>query len=1094
MAADPILVEAPDGTVVEFPAGTDRETMRRAMASRFTPEPAAPPARFGQVEVSPEGRTRMSVLPGVNIEMGGPGGRFESPAVTRGDARTLQETLGRRGTEDPFAEAAGAAVRIGGGAGRDIIAGVAGLAEDAVQLTPGGLLAQRMGAEPLDIAGGIPPVERTPGEQAASAAIQFGLPGGYGAHGAERLTRSAVQSLPRGVARASARVTAMAVGAFATDAAVTDPENAVTFGDLFGDDFPTAIREEDSTWMRRMKVGFEGMLLTGAVAPVVEGVARGIGAVRAISSLQENANRQVRESFVDALRRGQTQVTETPVDDARNALRELIDAQRTYREQGLDAVPEHMRPFVANDIQITPGEYLAARKINVASIEVYRQRALDPRVLQRTQETTDRLRQATERATGDVGVSTDPLRGQAERIAASAEAQTATARSQFAESAQELYESVGAEVARQRQSADQIAEEVSQQLRAARDARADGNIDAAVRAERRAAMTIRDSLYGAIDPNGTVPVSPRVLREELDAFNAAGGAEALEEVPGLRLLERRVAELASRESISFKDVQQVQRLFSRVGDTIASNRDYGVYAEAFQSFRQNVFARYADEIAREAPGAEEVMRLANRFMADDFAPTLREFAGERVDNMLRSRATGSEEVTQQLLRTDAQAGESAAQLNRLLMGTRLDPADVRTVMDRFNAGEAVGVGNFQTRTVEEYQQSIRDVTEVMLARLGSQTNFTPTPRAVERFLNRYDSALESFPPEVRNALSDIRQRTETLEGRRDVMRALQSAQSRLEPYRFNIDRITPETALNRIQSIQSTLRDTNLDPDQAVAAARNFARAQSREQAVQEAAFVRLFNARDPKDAIAAVFRQQDPRMTLRETISQIGDTPENMAMLRQATANYLRENVARVPRGDNSPETIRQVLGKLNSFLSNSTNRAALSEIYGPDGLRAMEIIQDQIRNSGALSMSINSGALSGGVERDLRRQFQETSVELAGAGALGPRSGISGRARQRSIIQLINRAQGLVSGTNIDQVIAARMTDIALDPRAALAVLEPMSETRASLLAVTLINDGRAAMIALREYLGEEAQEEPEAENEAMPEGFMRSGGRSL
>jgi hypothetical protein len=38
----PIEVEAPDGTVVEFPAATPAEIIRRVMARAFAPQQAAP--------------------------------------------------------------------------------------------------------------------------------------------------------------------------------------------------------------------------------------------------------------------------------------------------------------------------------------------------------------------------------------------------------------------------------------------------------------------------------------------------------------------------------------------------------------------------------------------------------------------------------------------------------------------------------------------------------------------------------------------------------------------------------------------------------------------------------------------------------------------------------------------------------------------------------------------------------------------------------------------------------------------------------------------------------------------------------------------
>lgn len=57
----PIEVEAPDGTILEFPENTPRETMRAAMAKRFPSAPAAQPAA-SPVPAAPAPRTALEQL------------------------------------------------------------------------------------------------------------------------------------------------------------------------------------------------------------------------------------------------------------------------------------------------------------------------------------------------------------------------------------------------------------------------------------------------------------------------------------------------------------------------------------------------------------------------------------------------------------------------------------------------------------------------------------------------------------------------------------------------------------------------------------------------------------------------------------------------------------------------------------------------------------------------------------------------------------------------------------------------------------------------------------------------------------------------
>ena len=946
----------------------------------------------------------------------------------------------------------------------DAVSGLTRTAEDIAPYVIGGGIPVQDGARLSTM---VPDVQTYgEGEEALAAVTQYVAPG----LGAAKLVSTPLQVMTRNLPSAlrwGANLLGQGTAAMAADAAVTIPEEAVTLGDAIhewtGIETPTRIREDDSDMTRRLKVGLEGMGMTGAIGVLGQGIGSSFDFARRIWSATHNADQMVSETLRDSVRRAARTATGSPVDDAADALQELIDAQRAYAASGGDvaSVPEHMRQFVANDVQVTPAEYLAAREINYGPVEVQRSVSTDPRVIARETDNAGRIEQASQRTTGDIGENTEGLRLEAEADVATAQRMVDEAEEATRDEITSLYTRLQAETENAARIADEVTDEVSALLRGADEARAAENIDEAVRLERQAAANVRDALYDAVDPNGELIVDPAILRRAFDNVRETL-PELFEEVPSARILARNIERVVSQENVSFRDIQQLQRRFSRVASDISGNNAFGAFADDFRAFRSGVMDRYTEQIAEAGSGAEEVLRIANQFMREEFAPRFREFAGGSVDMAQRTRATGSREVGAEFVNKGITQGEDANALDRILRGVTLSDSDLQTVMARFNAGETVGVGNLQTRTAEEYTQSIRDVTEMLLGRLGRQTGGDVTPAAANRFLRDYEFALRSFPPEVRTALEEVAEMATTVQGRREVAKVIGAASRRLRPYAEDIGNLTPESALRTLSSVADDLRAQNMGPDEALAAARDYQRAARIQQETAEQEFTQLFAGQTPKRAIRQMMGRSDPAATIREVFDTIGRTPENETMMRQSFADYLREDVVGMPRGSMPPTQARNILGRLNKFLSDAGNREIIEELYGSDALRAMDTIQDQIATSQTTRMVVRTGALDPNIARNIRKTVQDISVEMAGAGMTGS-GGLGSRVKQRSVIQLINRIQAMTGG-NIDKLVADRMIDIALDPQAALLALRRTSESQALNQTIALLTGGRTAFLALR------------------------------
>jgi len=145
---------------------------------------------------------------------------------------------------------------------RDIVSGVTTLPTDVYAFATG---SKKAGEISKKIDKTIPDFKVTPAEDIGATIIQYGV-GGYG--GAKKAIDFTIKKA-KNLGKKSKYAIGLG-GATLGDIAVTNPDDAITIGDTFN--LPTKIREGDSNFEKRFKVGIE----TPFVAPIVDTAIRGI--------------------------------------------------------------------------------------------------------------------------------------------------------------------------------------------------------------------------------------------------------------------------------------------------------------------------------------------------------------------------------------------------------------------------------------------------------------------------------------------------------------------------------------------------------------------------------------------------------------------------------------------------------------------------------------------------------------------------------------------------------------------------------------------------------------------------------------------------
>lgn len=988
---------------------------------------------FGQGVRLPSGETIVSPFPGVDVTF---------PQ----DGRPSIDVSG-----GPLSW--GQTARVVGRGVWDAVEGIRSTASSGLRSSPNPV--QQAAGQVFERATGelIPEIQVEGGlERAGAAAVQYGVPG--------LLTGNVIQSATA-AAPLAGRVGAQALGAFATDALVTNPENAETLGNWLGG--PTRIQPDDPDWLRQVKVGVEGGVATGVLGGIVEGLVSGSRGASRLLSPDNEARGIVREYLNDAYTRGALGGGDAPIDQARSALAELIEARRIYQAQGIDAVREPMRRFVANDIEITVPEYLAARQINLGPVELGRY------VRNATEIQTQRAAnvRAVSRGAGEVLGTDDPSAA----FRASREAsQRATGARQSAESSYtELYEQVQRELTDAQRVADEAFADVTNLVAQADEFRAAGNVDGAIRAEREAASRIRNALYGSIDPNGTVFINPVRAR---DAYSTLLNDVDPADIPGFARIERQYNRILEKGGqASYRDILDLERRVSNLLNNLPEQASS--YFDDIKRFRDTIRDGYLEDVARTNPAAREVADQARRFMADEFAPRFRQFGGGDAETRYRNQSQGvsSREVVGDFINRSGSRTEDAGTLNRILMGTELTDEQLSAILRSRDAELPVGSANLRTASPEDYARSMEDVRDVFLGRLAQTIDPQRPSRAqAQAFLRSYGDSIDQFDPMVRREIEAVVNSIGDAENAGRAVQVLQRAADRTEGLADRLTNVTPQTAYQRIQNISRSIRAGNVGISaRGEEALQNALDASRTRQAVNQQTLVRYFAQSgsgeqvNPTIALRDIFTSDNPEAALRQVSQELGDNEA----IKQGISDYLLNSIVRINDNQSDPRQLVQGIRRLDNWLSNDRNRDALRAVYSRDEIRALRNLQTQMEDMNLFGMSVDNNVFGRSIkDRSLLANIQETLVRISGA-----TEGLSGRVQQRSQIELINSLRNLASGNrSLEDLVNTRLVEITTSPEAALRALEPLSEERQIELAYILLVGGRNAYIQARDAMGEE------------------------
>lgn len=980
--------------------------------------------RFGETMTGPNQERIVGALPGVDITFPQEG----PPSI---------------GIEGSNPETMIPQARMGMRAVRDAAQGVIGLGADAWGAAYGVPNAGRLVRLPeIEVANDA--------EMAGAALLQYGLPGGA----AGRAASLASRGLPW-FAR-SVLGTGAAAGA---DFAVTDPNQAVTLGDVvnFG---PTQIEEDDSDFTRRLKVSAEAGGIAGVFEVLLGGGAAGWRvASRALSNNAE-ADDIVRGYMRRAYATGASTGDDTPYDTARTALAELIEARRVYAAEGIEAVPKEMQRFVDNDIRVTVPDYLAARGINLGAIEIANEIARDPRVVGRRAENVQSIGASARNEFG----TNDPAAGS--RLGDTAAGAVRQADTEAEDAYQQLYRSVEADLRNANQQADTLYAAAMAAMENADELRAAGNVEEAVRVERQAAMDLRNGLYRAIDPNGTIRVGPKYARDQFAAFEQAVEPT---EISGFRIIKNsmdRINAAQAAGTLSYRDILDLERDISRVINNGSEGSQ--VYFEELVNFRNSVQQHYLGRVTATRPFAAQIAEQARGFVRDEFSPRFRQFAGADAERAYRGReGVSAGQMGQEFLNTGGARADDAATLNRILQGTSVDPDSPGGVGLRRQGLPT------QSRTPMEYEASVQDVTDLLLGRMFQRMNPQNLSAATaNRFVRQYSDVLDQFPPQVRRNLESVANSIEDTQNAGIARDVLQRAAQKTERLGERIGNITPRTDVNRITAISQELqaaRNAGANTEASQSAVEVARSAALRRQEVAERTLTRVFSQRgmpvNAQDGIARIFGGKNPAMDIRAVIQESGDPQA----VRQAVSDYLFNDVARLSSVSPDPSQVRTAIGRLQAFFENPKNDEALRAIYGNDAMRSFRRMADQMSDMRRMDQAIDTGVFDEPVKNQaVIRNIQQILEELAGA-----TGGMSGRVQQRSTNELMNRLRGFISTNQpIEQLVNTRLVEVTLDPAAAEAFLRPFSEQQSTQLLSVLIQGGRSAFLAAVRAIDDERQ----------------------
>lgn len=955
-----IEVEGPDGVIVEFPDGTPRDIMERAMRERFTPAP--PPVTVDNPPAPPlagagaDGRDIQYFEPGYNEALGRtpPPMPQENTGIGPGlsvSPRALQ--VGAQGAGRGFADLAGASGDIAVALANAILWGVdklTGAAPYRFPPSPIGSEAIAEGGSRLAGALGIEPIEQedmTPSERMAYNINRFGTEAvvagsGLAAGAGRRAGQLAQNTLPRASDALMRPYLERPGRALVTDLTAGAGSGAALAG------AHEYLPEENQGVLTDTAAMLGGGLAGAAVGSLGRAPAHMVQSIRSAApdpNIPVDPVTMLPVSRRVADRVAQHVQTRT-TDDPGNVARSIEDAARDARLHG-EPVPS--TGVASGDIGFAAGEKAARTRDPVPfqerdqqlrdaaqeRVTSLRDRDADPQAPRRMveDEVADRRRLAADET-------------EAARVDLEAARETGTRRLTAAEQAREDRLTAADQRIAESRTAVAGAREREVELGGDVQGRLGGEGAASERLDRAVVDDTMRPLadeqrrrYRDIDPQGEVRVDASPL-VQVAADIRRGVPETVPEsevIPESWL--RRIEALGAREvetglvddagraitrteggDISFRDVNEMRPFLSDAIRGAERRGEFG-YVRNLRVLKSYI----DDEAERLATRGDEAGARAQdavRFTREEFAPKFSEGEGGRLrrDVQTGDRArtdTPPTATAGRFLKPGAGGKEVAEDLNRILTGS---------------PSEAAG------------REAARDYVLADMARVvGSDGKINPNRLRV--WIANREGMFEAMP-----GLKD--EATATL---RDVVNRRQATtdlQTRLER---NIDE--RKAAVTRARrEIESIKADTKLTERQKASKLAEATRKQADlEHEIRKSATSLLLDA-DPAVAVRGVFSSKDPAGAMREIVAKLGTDQEAVRGWKRAVTEHMIDRVTNtntaISGGPDGPVSI----AKMQRFFDD--NRNVLAAVYTPAEMNTLQRAHKILEPLGHLQRQATAGS----------------------------------------------------------------------------------------------------------------------------------------
>jgi len=508
-------------------------------------------------------------------------------------------------------------------------------------------------------------------------------------------------------------------GAAASDAAVTNPDNAATIGDIAGG--PTAINPQDTSLEKRAKVGVE----TIPLGPLSDAGGAMVGGI-----LSRLVNSRVGQALSDSTRReilSRSPIGRKLARELRKAVGESGENPDVVAKRLEEAAARAQGPEAAG---FRPTTGTASNNYGLLAYE--RGVSSQPRMIQRSEANREALTRAALDSMQTSGDPQDAVKFFMEQYhgpTRKAEDALRDVQNRLAEAQDEL----GLSVSGARQTAT-----------SAEAARASSQLDQATRNQLTALTAKKNELFDAIDPGNAKPIDQQGFDATVqDVLNPTSRGD-LSSIPSD--IANRIDELSTQGDVTYQELNDMR---PRVSAAIRQAIESGDGATAQKLGKLHDFMnQQADHLASTG---DKAASDALDFYRNEFAPRFGQGQGAQYRKAVNAFRQKPSQTARDFLMGPQ---EGAQQLNQIIRGSP---------------------------DAQAAQAAVQDfMTSQLARRLATISGDRSAARVADRFIRDYATTLDQFPQlrkELQTTARDLTGKTEKVS---NLTRAVKSKQEGLK--------------------------------------------------------------------------------------------------------------------------------------------------------------------------------------------------------------------------------------------------------------------------------------------------------------------------